>query len=73
MRPLDVRHPDPFYAKLERELLEEINALGIGPQGFGGRTTAIGVNMETLPTHIAGMPCAVNISCHVTRHQTEVL
>ena len=73
MRPLDVRHPDPFYAELEQEMLEKINALGIGPQGFGGRTTAIGLNIETLPTHIAGMPCAINISCHVTRHMTEVL
>ena len=54
-------------------MLEKINELGIGPQGFGGRTTAVGVNIETLPTHIAGMPCAVNISCHVTRHETEVI
>ena len=73
MRPLDVRNPDPFYAELEAEMLEKINALGIGPQGFGGRTTAIAVNVETLPTHIAGMPCAININCHATRHQTEVL
>ncbi|MCD8337998.1 MAG: fumarate hydratase [Lachnospiraceae bacterium] len=73
MRPLDVRNPDPFYADLETELLEKINTLGIGPQGFGGRTTAIGLNIETMPTHIAGMPCAVNISCHVTRHKMEVL
>jgi len=73
LRPLDSHHPDPFYASLEREMLERINALGIGPQGFGGRTTAIGLNIETLPTHIAGMPCAINISCHVTRHKTEVL
>ncbi|MCR5675433.1 MAG: fumarate hydratase [Lachnospiraceae bacterium] len=73
MRPVDSHHPDPFYAQLEDELLQEINALGIGPQGFGGRTTAIGLNIETMPTHIAGMPCAVNISCHVTRHKTEVI
>ncbi|MCD7832814.1 MAG: fumarate hydratase [Lachnospiraceae bacterium] len=73
MRPLDERNPDPFYADLETEMLEKINALGIGPQGFGGRTTAIGLNIETMPTHIAGMPCAVNISCHVTRHKTEVI
>ena len=73
MRPLGTHHPDPFYAALEDEMLEKINALGIGPQGFGGRTTAIGLNIETLPTHIAGMPCAINISCHVTRHKTEVL
>ncbi|MCD7957562.1 MAG: fumarate hydratase [Lachnospiraceae bacterium] len=73
MRPLDVRNSDPFYADLETELLEKINQLGIGPQGFGGRTTALGLNIETMPTHIAGMPCAVNISCHVTRHKTEIL
>lgn len=73
MRPLDVRNPDPFYADLEREMLEKINRLGIGPQGFGGRTTALGINIETMPTHIAGMPCAINISCHVTRHKTEVI
>ncbi len=73
MRPLDVRSTKPLYAKLEAELLEEINALGIGPQGFGGATTALAVNIETLPTHIAGLPVAVNINCHVTRHKTEVL
>ena len=73
MRPLDEPNPDPFYAELEREMLEKVNALGIGPQGFGGLTTAIGLNIETLPTHIAGMPCAINISCHVTRHASEVL
>ena len=73
MRPLDTHHPDPFYAELEDEMLEKINALGIGPQGFGGKTTAIGLNIETLPTHIAGMPCAININCHVTRHKSEVL
>ena len=56
-----------------KEMLEKVNALGIGPQGFGGRTTAIGLNIETMPTHIAGMPCAININCHVTRHKTEVL
>ena len=73
MRPLDIHHPDPFYAELETEMLEKVNALGIGPQGFGGKTTAIGLNIETMPTHIAGMPCAININCHVTRHKTEVL
>ena len=73
MRPLDTHHPDPFYADLEEEMLKKVNALGIGPQGFGGKTTAIGLNIETLPTHIAGMPCAININCHVTRHKTEVL
>ena len=73
MRSTSVRNPDPYYAEMEEELLERINNLGIGPQGFGGRTTALAVNIETLPTHIAGMPCAVNISCHVTRHRTEVI
>ncbi len=73
MRPLDVPNPDPYYAELEAELLERINALGIGPQGFGGLTTALGLNIEVLPTHIAGMPCAVNIGCHATRHRSEVL
>ena len=73
MRPLDSSNPDPFYADLEKEMLEKINELGIGPQGFGGRTTAIGLNIETMPTHIAGMPCAVNINCHVTRHKSEVI
>ena len=73
MRPLDVRSEKPLYAKLETELLEEINALGIGPQGFGGGTTALAVNIESFPTHIAGLPVAVNINCHVTRHKTEVL
>ena len=73
LRPLNVRSEDPFYRALEEELLEKINGLGIGPQGFGGRTTALAVNIETLPTHIAGLPVAVNINCHVTRHKTEVL
>ena len=73
MRPLDSHNPDPFYADLEDEMLEKVNQLGIGPQGFGGKTTAIGLNIETMPTHIAGMPCAVNINCHVTRHKTEVI
>ena len=58
---------------MEEQLLERINALGIGPQGLGGKTTALAVNIETFPTHIAGLPVAVNINCHVTRHQTEVL
>ena len=73
MRPVDSSNPDPYYADLEKEMLEKINELGIGPQGFGGKTTAIGLNIETMPTHIAGMPCAVNINCHVTRHKTEVI
>ena len=73
MRPIDTSHEDPYYADLEVEMLEKINQLGIGPQGFGGKTTAIGLNIETLPTHIAGMPCPVNINCHVTRHKSEVI
>ncbi len=73
MRPINVPNEDPFYADLEAEMLNKINCLGIGPQGFGGRTTALGLNIETMPTHIAGMPCAINISCHVTRHKTEVI
>lgn len=66
-------HPDPYYAALEEELLREINALGIGPQGFGGRTTAFSVRIQAAPTHIAGLPVAVNVGCHVTRHATELL
>lgn len=73
MRPIDTENEDSYYADLEKEMLEKINQLGIGPQGFGGRTTALGLNIETMPTHIAGMPCAINISCHVTRHKTEVI
>ena len=73
MRSVDERNADPFYARLEEELLAEINELGIGPQGFGGKTTALAVNIEKYPTHIAGLPVAVNINCHVTRHKTEVL
>ena len=73
LRDLGERNPDPFYASLEEELLGWINETGIGPQGFGGRTTALAVSIETLPTHIAGLPCAVNINCHVARHKTEVL
>ena len=71
MRPVDQRNSELFYAELEEELLKKINALGIGPQGFGGRTTALAVNIEKFPTHIAGLPVAVNINCHVTRHMTE--
>ena len=70
---MDERNADSSYADLETELLEEINKLGIGPQGFDGLTTALAVNIETYPTHIAGLPVAVNINCHVTRHKTEVL
>ncbi len=73
LRPVDERNKSPFYARLEEELLEIVNSLGIGPQGFGGRTTALAVNIEEYPTHIAGLPVAVNINCHVTRHKTEVI
>lgn len=73
LRPVGTHSDDPFYADLEREMLDKINELGIGPQGFGGKTTALAVNIEKYPTHIAGLPVAVNINCHVTRHQTEVL
>ena len=73
MVPLDEHNPDPFYADLEEELLEAVNATGIGPQGFGGRTTCLGLHILQKPTHIAGLPVAVNVSCHVTRHATEEL
>ena len=73
LRPLDQPNDQPFYAALEEELLEKINQKGIGPQGFGGRTTALAVNICTMPTHIAGLPCAVNINCHVTRHKSAEL
>ncbi len=66
-------NPDPYYADMERELLKRINDLGIGPQGFGGRTTALSVRIVTHPTHIASLPVAVNISCHVTRHAETVI
>lgn len=66
-RNLGERHPDPFYAKLEEELLERINKLGIGPMGLGGRTTALDVHIETLPCHIASLPVAVNMDCHAHR------
>ena len=73
MRSTDERNSDEFYSELENELLKKINSLGVGPQGFGGRTTALAVNIEWMPTHIAGLPVAVNINCHVTRHRTVVL
>lgn len=73
LRPINIRNKDNFYEDLENELLIKINELGIGPQGFGGRTTALGLNIETYPTHIAGLPVAVNINCHATRHKEVVL
>ena len=72
-RSLSERNPDPFYAELERDMLDAVNALGIGPQGFGGRTTALGLGIEQYPTHIAGLPVAVNVGCHVTRHASVTL
>ncbi|MDR2494329.1 MAG: fumarate hydratase [Spirochaetaceae bacterium] len=73
LRPLDRDADAPYYRDLEAEILWRINGLGIGPQGFGGRTTALKVAVEAMPTHIAGLPCAVNINCHVARHASEVL
>ncbi len=69
-RSVDVPNSDERYSQLEKRCLDEINKLDIGPQGFGGKTTALAVNIEYFPTHIAGLPCAVNIGCHVTRHKS---
>ena len=73
LRPLDEPNADPYYAALERQLLDEINAMGIGPQGFGGKTTCLGLAIEQMPTHVAGLPAAVNVSCHVTRRASAEL
>lgn len=67
-RPISQSHPDAYYAQLEKDLLDEVNRIGIGPQGFGGNATALAVMIETAPTHIAGLPLAINVGCHVTRH-----
>lgn len=72
-RNINIRNENPFYKELECELLEKINKLGIGPGGFGGNTTALGVNVEYFPTHIAGLPVAVNINCHATRHESVTI
>ena len=72
-RDLGTHNENEFYAELEKELLEKVNELDIGPQGFGGKTTALGLNIEFAPTHIAGLPVAVNIGCHVTRHKSEII
>ena len=72
-RNVSQRNPDPFYAELEKRMLDAVNETGVGPQGFGGDTTALAVNIEAYPTHIAGLPIAVNVGCHVTRHKTVVL
>jgi fumarate hydratase subunit alpha len=73
LRPLDVRSARPDIRQLEGELLERVNELGIGPQGFGGRVTALGVNIEVYATHIAGLPVAVNLGCHSTRRMSATL
>lgn len=67
-RCVSVRNEKPMYAEMEKELLKRVNETNVGPQGFGGKTTALAVNIETAPTHIAGLPVAVNVGCHVTRH-----
>lgn len=72
-RPLDKQNPDPFYAGMERDALRAVNSLGVGPQGFGGDCTALNVAIEAAPTHIAGLPVAVNVGCHVTRHASIIL
>lgn len=71
--PADKPNDDPYYAAMEDELLERINSLGIGPQGFGGKTTALAVRIIAAPTHIAGLPVAVNINCHVSRHKEAII
>ena len=73
IRPMDRRNEDSFYADMENRALEMINRLGLGPQGFGGVTTALAVNIDAYPTHIAGLPCVVNVSCHASRHAEAVL
>lgn len=72
-RDVSERNADPFYAELEEKMLEAANKTGVGPQGFGGDITALAVNIETYPTHIAGLPVAVNVGCHVTRHKTATI
>ena len=72
-RDIDVRHENERYARLEKELLSKINKMGFGPAGLGGKTTALCVNIESMPTHIAGMPVAVNISCHASRHKSVII
>ncbi len=72
-RSVSVRNPDEYYEKMEADILEKVNALNIGPQGFGGKTTALAVNIEVAPTHIAGLPVALNVGCHVTRHSEKII
>ncbi len=73
IRPINENSSEEFYKELEIEMLNKVNELGIGPQGFGGKTTALGLNIEVYPTHIAGLPVAVNINCHATRHKERVI
>ncbi len=73
LRPIGENHPDPYYAEMEKRILTRVNHLGIGPQGLGGTTTALWVSINTFGTHIAGLPCAVNLGCHVTRHASAFL
>jgi len=73
LRPLNEKHPEDKWSKIEEEILEKVNSLGIGPQGFGGRTTALGVSIMHKPCHIASMPVAVNIQCHAARHKSSVI
>ncbi len=73
LQNLEENNKDPFYAEMEQRLLKRINETGIGPQGFGGKTTALKVNILAMPTHIAALPVAVNVNCHVTRHAEAVL
>lgn len=72
-RPVSERNKDPYYAELEQKMLSAVNESGVGPQGFGGNVTALAVNIEAFPTHIAGLPVAVNVGCHVTRHKTVII
>lgn len=72
-RNVSERNSDDFYREMEAEILKRVNETNVGPQGFSGKTTALAVNIETAPTHIAGLPVAVNVGCHVTRHLTEIL
>lgn len=72
-RSVSVRNHDKYYEKMESDILDRVNALNIGPQGFGGKTTALAVNIEVAPTHIAGLPVALNVGCHVTRHSEKIL
>jgi len=73
LRPVGHRNPDPYYAAMEEELLERVNQLGVGPQGLGGRITALDVHVEVFPCHIASLPAAVNIQCHAARHKEVIL